>query len=89
MVAFGVSASKADQAAPVLADAYGRETPEGALIDMTLPQHVIGNLIGTSRVSVNQHMGAWKQRGLIKTQRSRVILKDPEQLELIADGADD
>jgi CRP-like cAMP-binding protein len=72
-----------------LADSYGRETPQGTRIEMALPQHLIGNLIGTSRVSVNQQLGIWKECGWIRLERSRVTLLDREQLEQVAARLDE
>lgn len=71
-----------------LAETYGKETPAGTRIEMKLPQEVIGNLIGTSRVSVNQQMKIWKERGWISVERSFVTLIEGAQLERVAEDGD-
>ena len=42
---------------------------------------------GTSRVSVNQQLGAWKSQGLVSVDKSIVTLLDPTRIEEIATGA--
>lgn len=72
-----------------LADSYGRETPEGTRIGISLPQHLLGHLIGTSRVSVNQQLGLWRERGWIRVERSTVTLVARDELQGVADRSDD
>jgi len=72
-----------------LAQTHGRDVGSGRHIEMRLTQEVLGNLIGTSRVSINQQMRAWKERGLIDMERGSVTLLDLDSLELIAEGAEE
>ena len=72
-----------------LAESYGRSTPDGTRIERPLPQQVLGNLIGASRVSVNQTLRAWAADGLVEVGRSRLTLLDLDRLQDVADELDD
>lgn len=54
------------------------------MIDMTLSQQDLANLVGTSRESVNKQLRAWEAAGIVRVSRQRVIIVAPDQLE---DGA--
>ena len=70
-----------------LAKIYGREDGSSIRIEIKLSQEALGNLIGTSRVSVNQQLGAWKSQGLVSVDKSIVTLLEPTRIEEIATGA--
>ncbi len=67
-----------------LADAYGRETPEGVRIESKLSQQDLANLVGTSRESVNKQLRAWEHHGWIRLERGGVTLIHREKLEELA-----
>jgi CRP/FNR family cyclic AMP-dependent transcriptional regulator len=67
-----------------LAQRYGKETPEGVLIDLKLPQHELGELVGTSRESINKQLRQWGEEGLVSVERGYVTLRDRERLESLA-----
>jgi CRP/FNR family transcriptional regulator, cyclic AMP receptor protein len=67
-----------------LAQRYGKETPKGLLIDLKLPQHELGELVGTSRESINKQLRQWGEEGLVHVERGYVTLADRSRLEDLA-----
>ena len=67
-----------------LARRYGRETADGVQIDMNLSQQELGELVGTSRESINKQLRAWTQEGLLVSTRGRLTLRDASALEAMA-----
>lgn len=67
-----------------LARRYGRKTPEGTEIDLPFSQQELGEMVGTSRESINKQLRAWSEQGLILSSRGRVTLRDPAALEGLA-----
>ncbi|MGE0725054.1 MAG: Crp/Fnr family transcriptional regulator, partial [Alphaproteobacteria bacterium] len=59
-----------------LATAYGRQTSTGIVIDLKVSQQTLGQLLGTSRETVNKILQGWRQDGLIDVQRQRVTVRD-------------
>lgn len=70
----------------ILADNCGQETAEGTRIDLKLSQQDIGNMIGTSRESVNKQMRTWEDEGLIRFRKGYVTITQPEKLEDLAES---
>lgn len=71
----------------ILADNCGQETAEGTRIDLKLSQQDIGNMIGTSRESVNKQMRTWEEEGLIKFRKGYVTITQPDKLEDLAESS--
>ncbi|MCZ6784003.1 MAG: Crp/Fnr family transcriptional regulator [Proteobacteria bacterium] len=67
-----------------LAQSYGKQTPEGTLIDLRLQQQELGDMVGTSRESINKQLRSWAAQGLVAVERSRVTVVDTAGLEAIA-----
>jgi CRP-like cAMP-binding protein len=67
-----------------LADTYGAEDAAGTRIRIS--QEELGNLVATSRVSINQQLKAWEKDGLLKTSRGAVTILDRTRLAATADG---
>lgn len=67
-----------------LAQRYGRATPKGLLIDLKLPQHELGELVGTSRESINKQLRQWAEEGIVHVERGYVTLSDRARLEELA-----
>jgi CRP/FNR family transcriptional regulator, cyclic AMP receptor protein len=65
-----------------LANEYGQETPEGLLrIPIKLTQSDLADLVGASRVRVNQALGYFRKRGAIRVGGDgRTIILDAEAL---------
>ena len=72
-----------------LADVYGTETERGTRIELRLPQELLGNLVGTSRVSVNQQLVGWRERGWVEVESSFVTVLDAQALARVADGEEE
>lgn len=69
-----------------LAEDYGESAGEGVRIGLELSQSEIGNLVCTSRESVNKQMRAWQDEGLIRCEGRRVTLLRPDALEDLAEA---
>lgn len=67
-----------------LGRSYGVATAEGSLIDLRLQQQELGDMVGTSRESINKQLRAWVAEGIIDVQRGYVTIKRQKELEEIA-----
>ena len=67
-----------------MAENYGKETDDGLLIDLRISQADLGNLIASTRESVNRQLSAWTQEGVITMEQGKITLIDQETLELMA-----
>jgi CRP/FNR family cyclic AMP-dependent transcriptional regulator len=63
-----------------LADTHGRSTPAGLHIPLPLTQQELAHMIAATRVAVNQALGAFRQQGLLTTDRQGITLHHPEKL---------
>jgi CRP-like cAMP-binding protein len=68
-----------------LADRYGKQTPDGLKIDLKLPQHELGELVGTSRESINKTLRQWGEESLVSFASGYLTIKDRDRLEDLAD----
>lgn len=69
----------------LFADRYGRDDEGGAVkIDLKLSQEEWGDLVGTTRESINKQMRAWGEEGLIRIDAGYVTLLQPEAIERLA-----
>jgi CRP-like cAMP-binding protein len=68
-----------------LADRYGKPTPEGLKIDLKLPQHELGELVGTSRESINKTLRQWGEENLVSFASGYLTIRDKDRLEDLAD----
>ncbi|MCH2169226.1 Crp/Fnr family transcriptional regulator [Myxococcota bacterium] len=66
------------------AERYGESTPQGIRIDLKLSQEEWGDLVGTTRESINKQMRTWASDGLISVERGYVIIHRMEEMERIA-----
>ena len=71
-----------------LAGDYGTPTDGGLKIDQKLPQHELGEMVGTSRESINKQLRAWTEDGLVTFEKGYVTIHDESRLEAIAELAD-
>lgn len=67
-----------------LAGSYGRETSGGILIEIKLSQQALGDMVGTSRESINKQLRTWSQAGLIRSERNRISVLDMRAMEALA-----
>lgn len=64
-----------------LADSYGKETPEGMLIDVPLTRQEIGEMAGTTTESTIRVMSKWQKAGVASSVSKMVTLHDLKVLE--------
>ncbi len=64
-----------------LAQTYGKPVPGGTRIELRLPQHQLGEMIGATRESVNKTLRRWVEQGSISVDRGYVTIQDPAALE--------
>jgi len=67
-----------------LSATYGHETPKGLRIELRLPQAELGELVGTSRESINKQLRAWSENGLLQFDRGYITICDRDGLEEMA-----
>lgn len=67
-----------------LAATQGSTTPVGIRITCKLSQQEIGNLLATSRESVNKQLRTWQAAGLLKIDRGAITLLQPTALNRLA-----
>ena len=63
-----------------LADAHGVEAAEGTLIDISLSQESLAQMVGATRESVNKALALLKRRGLVARTGRRYIVSDVRAL---------
>jgi CRP/FNR family transcriptional regulator, cyclic AMP receptor protein len=72
----------------LFAGRYGRPEKNGAVkIDLKLSQEEWGDLVGTTRESINKQMRTWGDEGLIEIDEGIVTLLRPEAIERLAAAA--
>ena len=67
-----------------LAAIHGSTTPAGIRITYKLSQQEIGNLIATSRESVNKQLQAWQAEGLLTIEHGTITLLKADELNRLA-----
>ncbi len=72
-----------------LAETYGRENEGSIRIELKLSQQELGQMIGTSRESINKQIRIWERIGLISLQQRYIILHRVEELEQLSMYVDD
>jgi CRP/FNR family transcriptional regulator, cyclic AMP receptor protein len=64
-----------------LADEYGAAQPDGSIrVMVKLSQQEIGELVNATRESVNKHIKAWEDDGLLAQEGGHLIMRDLERL---------
>ena len=64
-----------------LARTHGTEVAGGVRIEQRLPQHILGELVGSTRESVNKQMRIWVGAGAIRVERGFVTIVRQAALE--------
>ena len=67
-----------------LAETYGEEVDDGIRINLKLSQTDLGNLIASTRESVNRQLNAWSEEGVVALERGRITVLDQDALEDLA-----
>jgi CRP/FNR family cyclic AMP-dependent transcriptional regulator len=68
----------------MLAQSYGKPTDDGVMIELKLPQQELGELVGTSRESINKQLRAWVEEGLVRVDRGYITVLNRDGLEHLA-----
>ena len=63
-----------------LAETDGQQTPQGLRIKVKLSQQELGNLVATSRESINKQLRTWQEQGLLHVQHGYITVVDPKKL---------
>jgi CRP/FNR family transcriptional regulator, cyclic AMP receptor protein len=63
-----------------LADAHGVDVGEGTLIDISLSQESLAQMVGATRESVNKALAQLKRRGLVARNGRRYVVSDVKRL---------
>ena len=66
------------------AERYGKRTSSGVRIDLKLSQEEWGDLVGTTRESINKQLRSWASEGVLSLDRGYVVIHQIEGLERIA-----
>lgn len=72
-----------------LAKYYGEADTETALTGIQISQAELGQLMGTSRESINKHLQYWRGRGWITLGRGRVTIDQPGALQILVERDDE
>jgi CRP-like cAMP-binding protein len=67
-----------------LIEQAGRRTAAGIEVAFPLSRQDIAELAGTTLHTVSRTISAWESNGIINSSRRRVIVRKPEELDLIA-----
>lgn len=64
-----------------LADSQGQQSPDGGVaITSKLTQAELANLVGVTRESVNKWLRFYEKQGLLRNERGKLTLTDPNRL---------
>lgn len=58
----------------------GKTTDDGIEIDFPLTRQDISEMTGTTLHSVSRHLSNWQKKGIVFSQRRRIIVRQPEAL---------
>ncbi len=68
-----------------LARSSGGPADDEKRIEIELSQQELGEMVGTSRVSINKQLRDWEEQGLVGIKRRRLTILDIDRLEDFAD----
>src|SRR6056297_2145732 len=64
-----------------LAEKYGDVRRDKIILDISLTQKEMANMIGSSRETVSRVLGRFENNGLIKTSRKKITIFKPEEIK--------
>lgn len=64
-----------------LAERSGRPGVGGPVLELHLSQSELGNIVGSSRESVNKQLQAWHRAGLIDIAKGSIVIRNPAAIE--------
>jgi CRP-like cAMP-binding protein len=68
-----------------LAERWGQKGPEGLRIEQRFSQAELGDLVATTRESINKQMKSWEKDGIARMSGGYVTLLDEKQLQRISE----
>lgn len=66
-----------------MAEISGEQTPEGIIVKLQPSQAELGQMLGTSRISISKHLRRWHDHNWVTLKRGMVLIKDRESLQNI------
>ncbi len=72
-----------------LAHQAGRRTDAGVVIDLPLTRAELADMIGTTLYSVSRILADWQRRGIVSTERRRIVVRRPHGLVSIGEELED
>jgi len=63
---------------------YGEKAADGVRIDLKLSQEEWGDLVGTTRESVNKQVRKWTDAGIVRVDDGYLVILKPVELEKLA-----
>jgi CRP-like cAMP-binding protein len=68
-----------------LATSYGKPLDAGGVrIDVKLSQQELGTMVGTTRESINKQLRAWREQGIVTSERGFLVIRRAAELERLA-----
>ena len=71
-----------------LAQRFGVKTARGTLIQASLTQQELAEMVGTTRETLAHTLADFRRRGLLDTAHHQVLIRDAERLAQVAEGED-
>ncbi len=68
-----------------MAEISGEQTEEGTVVHLRPSQSELGQMLGTSRISISKHLRRWRDRDWVTLRRGVVVLKNMDALQDIVD----
>ena len=65
----------------------GKPEARDGSVSIPVTQADLGAMLGVSRESINKQLGAWRNDGVIRAGRGRLIIVKPEMIRFIAEEA--
>lgn len=69
-----------------LAQQAGRRTDEGIRIDFPISRAELADMTATTLYSVSRILAEWERRGVVATERRRIVIRQPHALVSIAEA---
>ena len=64
-----------------MAELSGEMTPDGTVVKLQPSQAELGQMLGTSRISISKHLRRWRDKGWVVLRRGVVIIKNMTALQ--------
>ena len=69
-----------------LIEQAGKREPDGVRIDFPLTRQDVAEMTGTTLHTVSRLFSAWESQGIVKGGRQKLLVRDAERLQALADG---